>query len=96
MKNEKGIGLIVKTLIDSVKNKRKELEEKVNAAWNEVLTEKERENLKIISLLNTKMVVKVSSTVWLYEIMIGRKEDILKRMLEKLGKSVISDIRYTI
>ena len=39
MKNEKEIGQIVKTLIDGAKNKRKDLEEKVYAAWIEVLTE---------------------------------------------------------
>ena len=94
MMSEEKIKNIVENVLEHVKGKGDTFQKDIDLAWDEVLTEEEKKHLKINSFENKYLFVKVSNSVWLYEIVVHHKEKILKAMKDHLGKETIKDIHY--
>lgn len=61
--------------------------------WSEVVGEKLGKHIRPIQLKNTTLYVKADSAVWMNEFSFVKREAI-KSLNERLGRSLIKDIRF--
>ncbi len=68
---------------------------KVLTVWNEVVGPRIGANTKPVAYRDSKLFVQVSTTTWLHELSFMR-EEIVRRLNEKVGKKAIEDIVFSL
>jgi len=86
---------VIKGIIGNLEKKKESKDNKVIAAWKNVLEKDAWKHTKPVSIVAGRLIVNVSDSSRLYELTLKRR-DILNNLNKEIGEKSIKEIRFKI
>ena len=93
---DNNIKSVVENILGDLRNRTGQVQGQIEQTIREILTEEEKKHISLIKLEEKNLYMKVTDSVWLYEIVVNRKADIVKQLKGKIGEEAIKDIHFFI
>ena len=75
---------VVENVLGDLKGRAGQVQGQIEQTIKNILTEEEKKHISIMKLEERNLYMKVTDSVWLYEIVVNRKTDIVKQLKEKV------------
>jgi hypothetical protein len=92
--NSKPAGLLLKQILSRFNLDRRRSDVEIVKAWNALLDPQITAHAQPINLHKGTLFVKVDSSVWLSEIIVYRRKEILERMQHCFGQDFIVEVSF--